>query len=118
MWSTTDPYIYKVRTQVLQKGKVVDEVWTNTGFRDFRFDAQTGFWLNGKNMKLNGVCEHHDFGCLGAVINEDAMHRKLSKLKAMGDVRHHGSYCYGRVVRYVAPSQDSERLCPFLRRVA
>ena len=84
MWSTTDPYIYKVRTQVLQKGKVVDEVWTNTGFRDFRFDAQTGFWLNGKNMKLNGVCEHHDFGCLGAVINEDAMHRKLSKLKAMG----------------------------------
>ena len=84
MWSTTDPYIYKVRTQVLQKGKVVDEVWTNTGFRDFRFDAQTGFWLNGKNMKLNGVCEHHDFGCLGAVVNEDAMHRKLSKLKAMG----------------------------------
>lgn len=84
LWSTTDPYIYKVRTQVLVKGKVVDEVWTNTGFRDFKFDANTGFWLNGKNMKLNGVCEHHDFGCLGAAINEDAMHRKLSRLKEMG----------------------------------
>ena len=84
LWSVEDPYIYKVRTQVLVGGKVVDEVWTTTGFRDFKFDAETGFWLNGKNFKLNGVCEHHDFGCLGAAVNEDAMHRKLSKLKAMG----------------------------------
>ena len=84
LWSVDDPYVYKVRTQVLVGGKVVDEVETTTGFRDFRFDAQTGFWLNGKNMKLNGVCEHHDFGCLGAALNEDALHRKLTKLKAMG----------------------------------
>ena len=84
LWSVDDPYLYKVRTQVLVGGKVVDEVETTTGFRDFRFDAQTGFWLNGKNMKLNGVCEHHDFGCLGAALNEDALHRKLTKLKAMG----------------------------------
>ncbi|SFO80865.1 glycoside hydrolase family 2 TIM barrel-domain containing protein [Prevotella sp. tf2-5] len=84
LWSVEDPYIYKVRTQVMIDGRVVDEVWTTTGFRDFKFDAETGFWLNGKNFKLNGVCEHHDFGCLGAAVNEDAMHRKLSKLKAMG----------------------------------
>ena len=83
-WSCEDPYIYKVRTQLIAGGKVVDEVETTTGFRDFKFDAQTGFWLNGKNFKLNGVCEHHDFGCLGAALNEDALHRKLSKLKAMG----------------------------------
>ena len=83
-WSCEDPYIYKVRTQLIAGGKVVDEVETTTGFRDFKFDAKTGFWLNGKNFKLNGVCEHHDFGCLGAAINEDAMHRKLTKLKAMG----------------------------------
>ncbi len=84
LWSVEDPYIYKVRTQVMIDGRVVDEVWTTTGFRDYKFDAATGFWLNGKNFKLNGVCEHHDFGCLGAAVNEDAMHRKLSKLKAMG----------------------------------
>ena len=83
-WSCDDPYIYKVRTQLIAGGRVVDEIETTTGFRDFRFDAQTGFWLNGKNFKLNGVCEHHDFGCLGAALNEDALHRKLSKLKAMG----------------------------------
>ena len=83
-WSLEDPYIYKVRTQLIADGKVVDEVETTTGFRDFKFDAKTGFWLNGKNFKLNGVCEHHDFGCLGAALNEDALHRKLTKLKAMG----------------------------------
>ena len=77
LWSPKDPYIYKVRTQVLV-------MWTNTAFRNFRFDAKTGFWLNGENIKLNGVCEHHDFGCLGAALNEDALHRKLVKLKQMG----------------------------------
>ena len=84
LWYPDAPYIYKVRTQVMAGGKVVDEVWTTTAFRSFRFDAQTGFWLNGRNMKLNGVCEHHDFGCLGAAFSEDALHRKLTKLKAMG----------------------------------
>ena len=83
-WSLEDPYIYKVRTQLIAGGKVVDEVETTTGFREFKFDSKTGFWLNGKNFKLNGVCEHHDFGCLGAALNEDALHRKLTKLKAMG----------------------------------
>ncbi len=84
LWSCETPNIYKVRTEVKVGGKVVDTYETTTGFRSFRFDAQTGFWLNGKNFKLNGVCEHHDFGCLGAALSEDALHRKLTKLKAMG----------------------------------
>ena len=84
MWSVESPYIYKVKTELLKNGKVIDEVTTMTGFRDFRFDSKTGFWLNGKNFKINGVCEHHDLGCLGASFSEDAMHRKLTKLKTMG----------------------------------
>ena len=84
LWSCEEPNIYKVVTTVKAGGRVVDEVETVTGFRSFRFDAETGFWLNGRNMKLNGVCEHHDLGCLGAALNEDALHRKLLKLKAMG----------------------------------
>ena len=84
LWSCETPHIYKVRTDVKVGSRVVDTYETTTGFRDFRFDAKTGFWLNGKNMKLNGVCEHHDFGCLGAALNEDALHRKLTKLKQMG----------------------------------
>ena len=84
LWSCEQPNIYKVRTIVKVGGKVVDTYETTTGFRSFKFDAKTGFWLNGKNMKINGVCEHHDLGCLGAALNEDALHRKLTKLKAMG----------------------------------
>ena len=83
-WSLQNPYVYKVRTQLVVGGQVVDELTTTAGFRDFKFDPKTGFWLNGKNFKLNGVCEHHDFGCLGSALNEDALHRKLTKLKAMG----------------------------------
>ena len=84
LWSVTDPYIYKVRTEILVNNQVVDEVETVTGFRYFKFDPQKGFSLNGQSMKINGVCEHHDLGCLGAAINEDALHRKLSILKEMG----------------------------------
>ena len=83
-WSPKHPNIYKVRTQLIADGKVVDEVETVTGFRTFRFDAETGFWLNGENIKINGVCQHHDLGCLGAALNEDALHRQLLKLKQMG----------------------------------
>lgn len=84
LWNIDDPYLYYLKTQLLCAGKIIDEVVTPTGFRSFRFDAKTGFWLNGKNIKINGVCEHHDFGCLGAALNEDALHRKLIKLKDMG----------------------------------
>lgn len=84
LWSIETPYIYKVKTEVLSGGKVIDTYTTHTGFRYFKFDASTGFWLNGKNMKINGVCNHHDLGCLGAALNEDALHRQLSMLKDMG----------------------------------
>lgn len=84
LWSMERPYIYKVRTQVKVGGKVVDEYYTNTGVRSFRFDAEKGFFLNGKNMKINGVCQHHDMGCLGAAVNEDALYRQLKMLRDMG----------------------------------
>ena len=84
LWSLENPYLYKVRTEVRLGNELVDTYETLTGVRSFRFDAATGFSLNGRRMKLNGVCEHHDLGCLGAAINEDAMHRKLLKLKEMG----------------------------------
>ncbi|MCO6024361.1 DUF4982 domain-containing protein [Prevotella cerevisiae] len=84
LWSISHPCVYQVTAQVLLHGQVVDTESTTTGFRAFRFDPKTGFWLNGKNIKLNGVCDHHDFGCLGAALNEDALHRQLQMLKDMG----------------------------------
>ena len=84
LWNIGDGYLYTVKSELLVGGKVMDIETTKTGFRDIKFDAKKGFFLNGKNMKINGVCEHHDFGCLGAVVNEDAMHRKLTILRDMG----------------------------------
>ena len=85
LWSVQSPYLYTVKTELLDKqGKVLDTQLTTTGFRSFVFDPQKGFSLNGKSMKLNGVCEHHDFGCLGAALYEDALHRKLVILREMG----------------------------------
>ena len=73
-----------MKSELVVNGKVVDTATTQTAFRDVRFDARKGFFLNGENMKINGVCEHHDFGCLGAALNEDALHRKLTILRDMG----------------------------------
>ncbi len=84
LWSIGKGYLYTVKSELVVNGKVVDIATTQTAFRDVRFDARKGFFLNGENMKINGVCEHHDFGCLGAALNEDALHRKLTILRDMG----------------------------------
>ena len=84
LWSCESPYVYTVKTEILVGGNVVDTYTTTTGFRTFKFDAAKGFSLNGKSMKINGVCQHHDLGCLGAALNEDALHRQLRILKEMG----------------------------------
>ncbi|WP_437126791.1 sugar-binding domain-containing protein [Paraprevotella xylaniphila] len=84
LWSTEHPYLYKVRTELKVDGRSVDTYYTTTGVRHFKFDARTGFWLNGKHMKINGVCMHHDLGCLGAAVNVRAIKRQLEILKEMG----------------------------------
>ena len=84
LWSIGKGYLYTVKSELVVNGKVVDTAITQTAFRDVRFDARKGFFLNDENMKINGVCEHHDFGCLGAALNEDALHRKLTILRNMG----------------------------------
>lgn len=84
LWSVDSPNIYSVKSEVMIDGKAVDSETTTTGFRSFRFDDKTGFWLNGKNIKVNGVCLHHDQGCLGSALHEDAVHRQLKMMKEMG----------------------------------
>ena len=84
LWSIGKGYLYTVKSELVVNGRVVDTTTTQTAFRDVRFDARKGFFLNCENMKINCVCEHHDFGCLGAALNEDALHRKLTILRDMG----------------------------------
>ena len=84
LWSVDKPYLYKVLTEVYDGKKLVDSYTTTTGVRSFRFDPKNGFSLNGVPMKINGVCMHHDLGCLGAAVNDDAIKRQLVSLKEMG----------------------------------
>ena len=84
LWSTETPNLYFVRTELYVDGARKDSVDTTFGFRYFRFDSDTGFYLNGQALKLNGVCLHHDQGALGSAAYEDTMYRQLSIMKDMG----------------------------------
>lgn len=83
-WWPHAPYIYKVVSQLIDGKKVLDRDTTTMGLRNIAFDAKTGFAINGRNTKLNGVCLHGDLGCLGSAINEDALYRQLRMMKDMG----------------------------------
>ncbi len=84
LWSPSSPYLYIAQTQVTIGGSLVDTYKSTFGIRSFTFDPNDGFSLNGVNMKINGVCNHHDLGALGAAVNYRAIVRQLEILKAMG----------------------------------
>ena len=84
LWSLEDPYMYTMLTEIRQNGKTIDTYETPFGIRTIEFRADSGFWLNGKNVRINGVCNHHDLGCLGAATNVRAIERQLQILKEMG----------------------------------
>lgn len=84
LWSVADPYLYTAETVVKINEQACDRYTTVFGFRYFKFTNDSGFSLNGKNIKLNGVCMHHDLGALGAAINNSAIKRQLKLLQEMG----------------------------------
>lgn len=84
LWSTDNPYLYRVVTKVMAGSDISDLYETVTGIRSFTFESDRGFILNGKPVKILGVCDHHDLGCLGAAINNRAIERQLEMLREMG----------------------------------
>jgi beta-galactosidase len=76
--------MYSVVTTVSAGSAVVDTYTTPFGIRTFAFDASKGFSLNGTSMKINGTCNHHDLGALGAAVNHRAIEKRLQQLKEMG----------------------------------
>ena len=83
-WSPADPFLYTLCGEAEKNGTVCDRLEIPFGVRTAVFDADKGFFLNGENMKLKGVCVHHDAGCLGAAVPESVWRIRLEKLKAMG----------------------------------
>jgi len=84
LWSTKDPNLYYLKTDIVKGDKVLDSSESRFGFRYFEFTTDNGFYLNGEWMKLHGVCMHHDQGSLGAVANYTAIERQMRIMKDMG----------------------------------
>lgn len=84
LWSPDSPDMYTLRTEIVSGGREWDAEDIPVGIRAFRFDSDRGFFLNGRNMKLKGVCVHHDAGCLGAAVVKKVWERRLKALKGMG----------------------------------
>ena len=103
LWSIEKPVLYKAITQLSVDGKIVDTYETQFGIRYFNFDANKGFFLNGKPLKILGVCDHQDLGALGSAINTRALQRQLELLKAMG--------CNGIRTSHNPPAPELLDLC-------
>ena len=84
LWDVADPYMYRIRTEVKAGGRVLDTYDTDFGVRTYEFDADKGFSLNGRNMKLKGVCLHQDAGSFGTGVPDRSYERRLQILKEFG----------------------------------
>lgn len=84
LWDVTSPVLYTLTSELLINGKTVDTSSCRIGFCTKEFTPEEGFLLNGRKLRLNGACEHHDLGCLGSAVNRTALARKLTLLKEMG----------------------------------
>jgi beta-galactosidase len=84
LWSPETPDLYQAQVQIIKSRQVVDDTKTGFGIRSIQFTVEKGFQLNGKTVKINGGCAHHDNGCLGAAAFDRAEERKIELLKAAG----------------------------------
>ncbi|MGI4020871.1 MAG: glycoside hydrolase family 2 TIM barrel-domain containing protein [Janthinobacterium lividum] len=84
LWNLEQPNLYRAVTKIISNGKTVDTQTTTFGIRDSKFEAATGYWLNGKNIKIKGVCLHHDGGAVGAAVPLAVWERRFKLLKEAG----------------------------------
>jgi beta-galactosidase len=84
LWSLEDPYLYRVVSVIRSGNKIVDVVKGRFGIRAFRFDADKGFFLNGKHVKIFGVCNHQDHAGVGSALPDYLQYYRVRLLKNMG----------------------------------
>ena len=106
LWSPESPYLYKLRVQLMENGRTVDETVENVGVRTVSVTKEGGFQLNGVTRKLKGVCLHHDLGPLGAAVNKAALIRQVQTMKEMG--------CDAIRTAHNMPSQMQMEVCDSL----
>ena len=84
LWDLDHPSLYRAEVAVRAGNAAIDNETVTFGIRDFKFEPATGFWLNGKNLKIKGVCLHHDGGAMGAAVPLGIWQRRLAALKEIG----------------------------------
>ena len=84
LWDIDSPYLYIAKTYIVSGNETIGNRETRFGVRTIHFDKDKGFFLNGKNMKVKGVCLHHDAGIVGTAVPKDGWKRRLAILKAGG----------------------------------
>lgn len=85
LWSIETPALYRLATTISIDGRQkIDRVETTFGIRTIRFDADRGFFLNGKPVKIKGVCCHQDHAGVGAALPDRIHEFRIEKLKEMG----------------------------------
>ncbi|MCP5536042.1 MAG: DUF4982 domain-containing protein [Akkermansiaceae bacterium] len=83
-WDLDTPHLYQLRTKIDVAGHTVDWESTRFGIRDIDWKPKSGMWLNGRNVKLQGVCNHQDAGALGAAVPDKILRFRIEQLKKMG----------------------------------
>ncbi|SHL80928.1 beta-galactosidase GalA [Flavobacterium saccharophilum] len=84
LWDIENPNLYRLETQIKQNGKVIDSYGTSFGIRTIQFDAEKGFFLNGKSVKLKGTNNHQDHAGIGTALPDELQYYRIKKLKEMG----------------------------------
>lgn len=84
LWSLAAPKLHTLVTRIMAGDTVLDEVTTPFGIRQAEFKSDTGFWLNGENFKLKGVCLHQDGGAVGVAVPLAVWERRLKSLREIG----------------------------------
>jgi beta-galactosidase len=84
LWNLEHPTLYRLVAEVKTSAEVLDRETISFGIRDAHFEPATGFWLNDQNIKIKGVCLHHDAGALGTAVPLRAWERRLEILKSLG----------------------------------
>ena len=83
-WDVNNPKLYTLKIEVISNGKVVDSDSTRIGFRTFSVDAEKGFFLNGRPLKIKGTCNHQDHAGVGVAVPDSIQYYRIKRLKEMG----------------------------------
>lgn len=84
LWDFDSPNVYTMRVSLYSGSELLDREEESFGYKTAEFLPEKGLVLNGKQVKLHGVCMHHDLGALGAAYNFSALLRQLRIMKEMG----------------------------------